>query len=210
MFFSYFFLFVLGALFVEAGNSAEFTLELKAPETSSFDNYNLYLNESLLSVSDVTSTVTGYIHSNGSLILSGQALGVGRGYLTTSPQSSSWKITSPWKISEGLLRLNGNATFYAVPDTSTGRYMLSADEESTNRGITLVNIQPTLSNGKILEKWPKTGLSSGKIAAAVVVPIVGVVLIAVGVFAWFRLRRKAMAPSIHMNQYPNSKFESAV
>lgn len=198
-----------GLLCVNAGNSAEFTLQLVAPESTDFDNYNLYLNESLFSIDDVTTTITGYIHNNGSLFVSGSVVGEGRGYLTTSPQSKTWKVTSPWTISQGLLKLNGNSTFYAVPDTSTGIYMLSADEESTNKGITLVNIKPTLSNGKILQTWPKSGISHGHLAAAIVVPIIVVILVVVGVFSWLRLRKQAISSNnIHMNNYSNNKAES--
>lgn len=188
---------------VYAGNSDEFTLQLYAPDSSLFSSYNLFLNESYLTITETTETCKGYIHDNGTLFINGYAVGEGRDYLTTVPQSSSWEVTAPWTISNSVLKLNGNSTFYAVPQGTDGVYVLSIGEESTARGITKINIKPILSDNTLIQTWPKSSsLKGGKLAAAIVVPIVVVLLIALGCFGWIRLRRQAMLNSIHMKNLP--------
>lgn len=180
---------------VIAKSSPEFTLQLHAPDVSIFSSYNIFLNGALFSVEELAETCTGHIDENGSLVVNGHVVGQSRGYLTTAPQSNHWIVPSSWTISEGLLNLNGSSTFYAIPEGSPGVYMLSAGKKSTARGITKVNIKAIFTETIIIESWPVSSLTNGKISAFVGVPMVLVSLIAVGIFRWFRLRRSVMLSS---------------
>lgn len=179
---------------VLAENSPKFTLDLTTPYVSTLTNYNLFLNDNLLSVQDVSNSCEGYIHENGTLMINDKAVGQGRNYLTTAPQTSSWTVTSPWTISSGVLKLDGNSTFFAVPeDSSSNTFVLSSSVRSVSQGISVVNIQPILSDGSILQTWPKSSsLRGGKLAATIVVPIVAVLLISSALFVWFRVRKQSL------------------
>lgn len=188
-----------------SGNSPEFTLQLYAPDKDLFSTYNIFVNESYVTIDKSLETCTGYIHQNGTLFLNGYAVGEGRDYLTTIPQSNTWEVTDSWTISNGLLTYHGNSTFYAVPSGSSGQYMFSVGDETIAYSITKIQVKPVLNDKSILETWPKkSGIRGGKLAAAIVVPIVGVFLILAGIYSWFVLRRRAMSPGndIDLKTYP--------
>ncbi|VVT57298.1 uncharacterized protein SAPINGB_P005654 [Magnusiomyces paraingens] len=185
------------ALCVSAENSPEFTLQFYAPAINSLSNFNIILSDSIFSVKDVAQSVKGYIHENGTLFVDGYAVGKGRGYLTTTPQSKSWEVSSPWTISEGVLELEGDNEFFAVPEGTPGSYVLSAAKKAEVRGITKMNIKPVLSDGSIIQTWPKTSTSTSITSSnyqvdirLVLAPIAALILVSMTVFSFIRLRHR--------------------
>lgn len=186
------------ALSVHAENSPEFTLQFYAPAISTLSNFNIVLSESLFSVKDVGQAVRGYIDQSGALIVNQQVVGAGRGYLTTTPQSSAWEVSTPWTVSQGILELHCNSTFFAVPEGKTaGSYVLSAAEKAEVRGITKMNIKPVLDDGTVLQTWPRVSVSTAPSKwmvdiRFVLAPLVAIVMISMGVLgvSHFRPRSK--------------------
>lgn len=133
-----FFLSAIGLVFftvlrVVSADSANFTLKCYAPGTVLSDA-NLFIDDDFkIYLANTTSTSTGYVMTNGSLMMDvGKVVGIGKNFISLVPASSSFEIAEPFSIQGGVLKLYGE-DFHAVPSGQNNTYVLGSINAASGR-----------------------------------------------------------------------------
>jgi hypothetical protein len=137
-------------------DSANFTLELYAPDSSILKDCNVYISDDdKFYISNSTTTNTAVVLTNGSLHINDKdiAVGIGKNFLSLAADSASYQVAAPWSIQDGFLKLYGS-DFHVVPSGEDGLYVMGSINAAVGRSdMIAVQVQAVDSDGNSVANY---------------------------------------------------------